>query len=172
MRRFIRSLQKKPRAVRDQIAFSVASVFVALVCIVWLSHLSERFTGLRFSNVADDTNPGLRDQLASIPSPFAAEDQGEAEQTAERTRRGVSENDVRRRQQSGNDESASIRATSASMSDEATETMIVGATTTAQSDTANDRPDTTVSGAEVSTSTEPRVVRIVTTPATASSSEQ
>lgn len=164
MRRLIRSLQQKPSAARDRIAFSIAAIFAALVCGVWLYHAPGRFGELALLQPEAEVEqgaPGFREQLAAIPSPFtnneAVESSAPVSESGNASVLDTNETLTGEREQS--------RTTSADRNSSMIPASTVMSTTTNSSSSTAVASSTTMT---TESSFEPRVVRIVTTPSASS----
>jgi hypothetical protein len=164
MRRLVRSLQKKPRATRNRIAFTSAGVIAGVVLLVWLYHIPSRLAEMAIDtgDVPDNQQAGLFEQISELESPFSnvTDEKGPAEAGQPGQRESVDQNTGWRDRYESVAPASTTMATSAS-SVQATSTTPTPATTTQASGT-RPQPATT-------SSSEPRTVRIITTSAATSS---
>lgn len=58
IKRLIKSIRRKPKGVRDNIAMSIAGVFTAAVFVVWLYHMPARQSVIA-EKAANDSTPGF-----------------------------------------------------------------------------------------------------------------
>jgi len=78
LKRAIRNIRRKPKAVRDQYALWVAVIFTAIIIIIWFATVSSRFASVTDTSPEDAAVPvqepesftdmigGLREEIQNI----------------------------------------------------------------------------------------------------------
>lgn len=71
IKRLIRTIRRQPKGKRDSIAMGIAGVFTAMVFMVWIYNMPERFASIAEKN-SNDSSPGFSQLFSEVSSQASA----------------------------------------------------------------------------------------------------
>ncbi|MEY3783989.1 MAG: hypothetical protein RLZZ230_311 [Candidatus Parcubacteria bacterium] len=82
IKHLLKSIRKKPKAARDNIAMSIAGVFTVFIAIVWIYHLPAWYSAIEEKHSGKEA-PGFSDIFGDFKDQFASAEKSKSTPTAE-----------------------------------------------------------------------------------------